>query len=250
MKNIYKTGFKLFAIVLGLSISAFSFAQSVTVSGKITGEDTQPIPGVNVLEKGTSNGTVTDQNGQYKLMVADAKATLVVSFIGYKTIEVAVNGQSTLDIALQPDVTSLQEVVVTGYATERKQDLVSAISQVSGVHTVAIPQSDIGQALQGRVAGVQVTTSGQPGTPSQVRIRGFGSFGNNSPLYIIDGVPTFDNSNINPYDVESQTVLKDAGAAAIYGARASAGVIVVTTKHGRYNGSTKKKYVCKTQTPK
>jgi len=239
MKNLYYSKFKLLTFALGLLISASSVAQTISISGKVTGDDAQAIPGASILEKGTSNGTVSDENGQYSLTVSNANATLVFSFIGYKTTEVPVNGRAIIDMAMQADITSLQEVVVTGYASERKQDLVSAISQVSGANTIAIPQSDIGQALQGRIAGVQVTTSGQPGTPSQVRIRGFGSFGNNNPLYIIDGVPTFDNSNINPYDVESQTVLKDAGAAAIYGARASAGVIVITTKHGKYDGTTK-----------
>jgi TonB-linked SusC/RagA family outer membrane protein len=239
MKKIFNSKLKLAALAIGLLISTLSFAQTVSVTGKVTSDDGQPIPGASVLEKGTSNGTVSDQNGTYSIRVASGTATLQFSFIGYKTVEVGVDSRATVDVTLQPDVTSLQEVVVTGYASERKQDLVSAISQVSGANTIAIPQSDIGQALQGRVAGVQVTTSGQPGTPSQVRIRGFGSFGNNQPLYIIDGVPTFDNSNINPYDVESQTVLKDAGAAAIYGARASAGVIVITTKHGKYDGTTK-----------
>jgi len=239
MKNLYHLKFKTLALVLSSLISTLSLAQTISVSGKVTGDDAQSIPGASILEKGTSNGTVSDENGQYAITVSGANATLVFSFIGFKSQEVPVNGRAVIDVAMQTDVTSLQEIVVTGYASERKQDLVSAISQVSGQNTVAIPQSDIGQALQGRIAGVQVTTSGQPGTQSQVRIRGFGSFGNNNPLYIIDGVPTFDNSNINPYDVESQTILKDAGAAAIYGARASAGVIVITTKHGKYDGSTK-----------
>src|SRR5258706_4320816 len=239
MKKMYNSKIKLIALVLGLMVSSLSYAQTQTVSGKAVSEDGQPIPGASIVEKGTANGTVSDQNGQYTLTVSSSNATLVFSFIGYKSVEIQVNARAVIDISMQPDITSLQEVVVTGYSSERKQDLVSAISQVSGANTIAIPQSDIGQALQGRVAGVQVTTSGQPGLPSQVRIRGFGSFGNNSPLYIIDGVPTFDNSNINPYDVESQTILKDAGAAAIYGARASAGVIVITTKHGKYDGSTK-----------
>jgi len=196
------------------------------------------MPGVNVVEKGTGNGTVTDADGKFTLSVSSADAILQFSFVGFKSQEISAGGRTMLDVTLTTDVSDLKEVVVTGYTSERKQDLVSAVSQVSGKETVAIPQSDIGQALQGRVAGVQVTTSGQPGTQSQVRIRGFGSFGNNSPLYVIDGVPTFDYTNINPYDVESQTVLKDAGAASIYGARAASGVIIITTKHGKYDGKT------------
>src|SRR6218665_688479 len=208
------------------------------ITGKVVDETGAPMPGVNVVEKGTGNGTVTDADGKFTLSVSSADAILQFSFVGFKSQEISAGGRTMLDVTLTTDVSDLKEVVVTGYTSERKQDLVSAVSQVSGKETVAIPQSDIGQALQGRVAGVQVTTSGQPGTQSQVRIRGFGSFGNNSPLYVIDGVPTFDYTNINPYDVESQTVLKDAGAASIYGARAASGVIIITTKHGKYDGKT------------
>lgn len=221
-----------------LLVSVLSARAQVSITGKVMDDAGSPVPGANVLERGTSNGTVTDDKGAFSLQVASANSTLVVSFIGFKTMEVPLNGQTTIDIALVPDATSLQEVVVTGYTSERKADIVSAISQVSALNTVAIPQGDVGQALQGRVAGVQVTSSGQPGQQAQVRIRGFGSFTSNNPLYIIDGVPTFDNTQINPYDIESQTVLKDAGAASIYGARAAAGVIVITTKHGKYDGKT------------
>jgi len=238
MKKLYNSKFKLMALVLSLFVSTFSFAQTVAVSGKLTGEDGAAIPGATVLEKGTSNGTVTDQEGKYSIQVSSGSATLVFSFIGYKTMEVGVNNRTVIDAALSTDITSLQEVVVTGYSSERKADIVTAISQVSAINTIAVPQGDIGQSLQGRVAGVQVTTSGQPGAASQVRIRGFGSLTNNAPLYVIDGVPTFDNTQINPYDIESQTILKDAGAASIYGARAAAGVIVITTKHGKYDGKT------------
>lgn len=228
----------LFVLLIGLMGYITSSAQSISVTGKINDSDGTPIPGASIIEKGTNNGTVTDGDGKFTLNVSSANATLVLSFIGFKTQEVALAGRTNVDVTMESDSKALEEVVVTGYTSERKQDLVSAVSQVSAANTIAIPQSDIGQALQGRIAGVQVTTSGQPGTPSQVRIRGFGSFGNNSPLYVIDGVPTFDNSYVNPYDVESQTVLKDAGAASIYGARAASGVIIVTTKHGRYDGKT------------
>src|SRR5438552_7596809 len=136
MENIYKSKFKLVACIIGLLIASFSFAQSVTVSGKVTSEDGQSIPGASILEKGTTNGTISDQNGQYSLRVSSANAALVFSFIGYKSIEVPVNGRAAVDVSMQPDVTSLTEVVVTGYASERKQDLVSAISQVSGANTI------------------------------------------------------------------------------------------------------------------
>lgn len=196
------------------------------------------MPGVNVVIKGTQNGTVTDGTGAFALSVAP-DAVLVFSFIGYKTIEEPINGRTSISVSMQNDLINLEEVVVTGYASERRQDIVSAVSTLSSANTVAIPVSNVEQAIQGRVAGVQVTTSGQPGAPSQVRIRGFGSLGNNAPLYIVDGVPTYDVSNINPYDIETTTVLKDAGAASIYGARAAAGVIVYTTRHGKYDGTTR-----------
>jgi TonB-linked SusC/RagA family outer membrane protein len=237
MKIYKKCGLPL--VILLMLVTSQSFAQTLAVSGKITDDSGTPVPGANILEKGTNNGTVSDANGGYSLNVSSGTATLVISFIGFKSQELRVDNRATVDVSLVPDATALTEVIVTGYASERKADLVSAISQVSAANTIAIPQSDIGQALQGRVAGVQVTTSGQPGEQSQVRIRGFGSFTNNSPLYVIDGVPTYDNSNINPYDIDGYTVLKDAGAASIYGARAAAGVILITTKHGKYDGSTK-----------
>lgn len=246
MRKIYHnelcTGFarskRYLLFYIAMLCGSIAFAQGQTVTGKVLDEQGQAIPGANVLEKGTGNGTVTDAQGAFRINVSGGNTVLVISFIGYKTQEVSVAGQTNIDVTMQPDVAALQEVVVTGYNSERKADVIAAISQVSAINTVAIPQGDIGQALQGRIAGVQVTTSGQPGQASQVRIRGFGSFTNNLPLYIIDGVPTFDNTQINPYDIESQSILKDAGAASIYGARAAAGVIVITTKHGKYDGKT------------
>lgn len=235
-KIFHKGGFLL---VLFMALSVQLFAQSVRVSGKITDESGQAVPGASILEKGTTNGTVSDANGDYALSVAGENATIIISFIGYKSQEINVGGRSTIDVKMEQDVTALQEVVVTGYASERKQDLVSAVSQVSSANTVAIPVSNVEQAMQGRVAGVIVQTSGQPGAPSQIRIRGFGSLTNNSPLYIVDGVPTYDVSNLNPYDIETTTVLKDAGAASIYGARAAAGVVIYTTKHGKNDGKTR-----------
>ncbi|MBS1505476.1 MAG: TonB-dependent receptor [Bacteroidetes bacterium] len=237
MKIYQKWGLSL-VILLMLACSQ-SFAQSLRVSGKISDEAGQPVPGASVVEKGTANGTVTDANGDYSLTVSSSTATIAFSFIGYKTQEIAVSGRAVIDVSLQADVTSLQEVIVTGYSSERKQDLVSAVSTIANEKTVSIPVSNVEQAIQGRIAGVIVQTSGQPGAPSQVRVRGFGSLGANSPLFVVDGVPTYDVSNLNPYDIESTTVLKDAGAASIYGSRAAAGVIIYTTKHGKNDGKTR-----------
>lgn len=238
MKKLYNNWLRLFTLLLTMSIATVSYAQKTTVTGTVSDETGQPAPGVSVLEKGTTNGTTTDVSGKYVLSVNSAGATLVFSFIGLKTQEIDVTNRTTADVAMESEVTSLNEVVVTGYASERKQDIVSAVSTISASNTVAVPVSNVEQAIQGRVAGVQVTTSGQPGATSQVRIRGFGSLTNNSPLYIVDGVPTYDISNLNPYDIETTTVLKDAGAASIYGARAASGVVVYTTRHGRNDGKT------------
>ncbi len=238
MKHFYKSKRRTLILLLWLCSSVAVLAQERIISGNVKDEAGSPLPGVNVLVKGTASGTVTDTNGSFKINAKESDV-LIVSFIGFKTTEVTVGNQATIDIGLTPDVTSLSEVVVTGYGSERKQDIVSAVSTISAANTVAIPLSNVEQAMQGRVAGVQVTTSGQPGASSQVRIRGFGSLTSNTPLYIVDGVPTYDVSNINPYDIESTTILKDAGAASIYGSRAAAGVIVYTTKHGKNDGKTR-----------
>ncbi|WP_333819482.1 SusC/RagA family TonB-linked outer membrane protein [Ohtaekwangia sp.] len=235
MKKLYR-GLSFMAIILLILGSVPALAQSTRVSGTVKDETGEPVPGVSILEKGTSNGTTTDTEGKYSLNVSGPNAVLVFSFIGYVTQEVPVNNQTTIDLSLGADVQSLQEVVVTGYVSERKQDIVAAVSTLSARNTTAIPISNVEQAMQGRVPGVQVITSGQPGAPNQVRIRGFGSFTSNTPLYIVDGVPTYDVSDINPNDIETTTVLKDAGAASIYGSRASSGVIVYTTKHGKRDG--------------
>lgn len=234
MKKPITIKLKWLAIVPWLLISTASIAQNITVSGKIT-SDEGPMPGVTVMEKGTIRGTVSDQDGQFSIQVLNGDAILIFSFVGYKTLEIPVEHKSMMDVSLAEDAAALGEIVVTGYASARKADIVAAVSQISAKSTVAIPQGDVSQALQGRIAGVQLTSSGQPGAGSQTRIRGFGSLTNNAPLYVIDGAPTFDNTQINALNVESQVVLKDASAASIYGARAAGGVIIITTKHGKYN---------------
>ncbi|QHT68669.1 TonB-dependent receptor [Rhodocytophaga rosea] len=229
----------LFLILLSVQ----TFAQTRTVSGKVTAQsDGTPLPGVNVLIKGTTSGTTTDVNGAYTLQV-EPGTTLVFSFIGFTTQEIAVGTQSTLDVALPDDVQALSEVVVIGYGTQKKEDLtgsIAAISQESfNKGQVTTPE----QLLVGKVAGVQITPGGAPGSGSRIRIRGGSSLNaSNDPLVVIDGVPV-DNtaisgsanplSLINPNDIESFNILKDASATAIYGSRASNGVIIITTKKGR-----------------
>ncbi len=202
-----------------------------TVTGTVVDDQGIPLPGTNVLVKGTTNGTQTDFDGNYSINV-DGDATLVFSYLGFQTQEVAVGGQSTVNVTLAPDAAALEEVVVTGYQTETKRETTAAVSIVKAEELAAIPSGNVEQQLAGRVAGVTVVTNGQPGTLSQVRIRGFNAFGGNEPLYVVDGVPIQNINFLNPNDIETTTVLKDAAAASIYGARAANGVIVYTTKQG------------------
>ena len=233
MKKLYSKTLMLSLAAMLMIMSLQSFAQALRVSGTVKDDTGQGVPGASILEKGTGNGTVADADGKFTLNVSQSNATIQISFIGFKTVEVAVNGQSSIDIALVTEVTSLEEVVVTGYSIDKRRELTGAVSTVKSKDIVFAPSGNVEQMLQGRVAGVTVITNGQPGTSSQIRVRGFGAFGGNQPLYIVDGVPTQDVSFINPDDVESITVLKDAASASIYGARAASGVIVYTTKRGK-----------------
>jgi len=232
--TLWKSGvLSLLLLVFALSTI---FAQQRTVTGSVTSEDEGALPGVNIVVQGTTQGAVTDGQGNYTISVSGDDATLVFSFIGYTTQAVPVGGQTTINVTLEPDVTSLDEIVVTAYATQKKQDLTGAVGVIQAEELQQMPQSDITQQMQGRVAGVTVTQDARPGEDAKVRIRGFSSFSNNSPLYVIDGVPTFNVNSVNPEDVESMSVLKDAGAASIYGSRASNGVIIITTKKGTSSG--------------
>lgn len=207
-------------------------AQDRRLTGKITGPD-GPLPGANVVLKGTQTGTSTDAEGNYSLPIRGANPIIVISAIGYKTQEVEIGNRSTADVLVAEDATALSEVVVTGYTTENRRDVTGAVSTVQPAQLRVVPSTNVEQQLQGRVAGVTVITNGQPGTSSQVRVRGFGSFGGNQPLYVVDGVPTQSIQYIAPDDIESTTVLKDAASASVYGARAASGVIVIATKKGQ-----------------
>nr|WKN34624.1 TonB-dependent receptor [Tunicatimonas sp. TK19036] len=222
------------------------------VSGRvIDSSEGEALPGVNVLVKTTSMGTVTDINGNYSINVPDENATLVFSSIGYLAQEIEINGRSTIDITLEEDVQSLEEVVVVGYGTVKKSDLTGSVASVSSEEIKAVPVTTFDQALQGRAAGVKVVqTSGVPGGETNIRIRGTSSVNASSePLYVIDGMLINSNggemsiggrgprigalSTINPNDIESIEVLKDASATAIYGSRGANGVILITTKRGK-----------------
>lgn len=214
----------------------------VPVSGRVIGDDGLGVPGATVVVKGTTVGTATDANGNFTLNVPDGAGTLVITFIGYETQEVPINNRSTVNVTLVTDTRALEEVVVVGYGTQRKADLTGAVSVVDVESLTRQPAPQVSEQLQGQASGVTVASSGQPGETPQVRIRGINTFGNSSPLYVVDGVPTQDINYLNPNDIANMQVLKDAGSASIYGARAANGVIIITTKKGsgelkvNYNG--------------
>lgn len=234
-------------------------AADFVVKGKVTDEKNETLPGVNILIKGSSKGTVTDQNGNFSIEVNQENAVLAFSFIGYETREVTVSSQTTLNIQLSASVSSLSEVMVVGYGTQRKGDVTGSIGSLSAKNIREIQVTNFENAIQGQIAGVQVQEpSGEPGAATTIRIRGLGSVSaGNEPLYVIDGFPVSKNMDpgiqgditrrttafalpasnplgtINPNDIESIEVLKDASAAAIYGSRGSNGVILVTTRKGK-----------------
>ncbi len=204
------------------------------VTGKVTANDTTPIPGASIQVSGTSVGTVTFNDGSFSLNVPEGRNTLIVSYVGFGRKEVAIGNGTDLRIALAEDASQgLNEVIVTGYTAQQKKDIIGAISVINTEDLKATPSPNLAAQLQGRAAGVTVSSTGAPGAAAVVRIRGFQSFGNNNPLYIIDGVPTEDPSQLNPQDIESIQVLKDATASAVYGTRAANGVLIITTRQGK-----------------
>ncbi|MCW5515645.1 SusC/RagA family TonB-linked outer membrane protein [Muriicola sp. Z0-33] len=205
-------------------------AFQATITGTITDNGGVPLPGANVVVKGTTTGVAADFDGNYSIN-ANPGDVLVFSYTGYTPTERTVGGESVINVTLQEGL-ELDEVIVTGYTTETKRETTAAVSIVKAEELAAIPSGNVEQQLQGRVAGVTVLTNGQPGTTSQIRVRGFGAFGGNAPLYVVDGVPVGSTEFLNPDDIATTTVLKDAAAASIYGARAANGVVVYTTKQG------------------
>lgn len=231
-KFYHRMGIILF-LLIGLSLELS--AQSKVVRGKVTDENNEPIPGTTVLVKGTLTGTTTDLDGNYNISVSD-NATLSFSFIGFLSNEVLVANQSIINVTLKLDLSDLEEVIVIGYGTQKKSQLTGAISSVGAKEIQELPISNARQALQGRAAGVDVTIAGsKPGAGPQVRIRGRRSFNaGNDPLYVVDNIPIVGNiDDINPQDIVSLEVLKDASATAIYGSRGANGVVLVTTNRGK-----------------
>jgi TonB-linked SusC/RagA family outer membrane protein len=211
----------------------FLFAQAKKINGTVTDSSGRGIPLVTITEKGTKNSTVTGSDGNFNFNVSDTNSVLIISSVGYVTKEIKVNDETSFNIVLPVSVSSLGEVVVVGYGTQRKKDVTGAVTTINTKNFNSIPVSNAGEAMQGKAPGVQVISSGSPGSNVTFRIRGTGTINNADPLLVIDGVPTdAPLNNLNPDDIASVDVLKDASAAAIYGSRGANGVVLITTKHG------------------
>lgn len=246
LKNVLKT--TLFFLIFSLEI----FAQGNSIKGTVTDSGGMPIPGANVLQKGTNNGAVTDIDGNYNIKLVDGQQTLVFNFLGFNPKEVLIGSKTTINVKLEQGNQALDEVVVVGYGSVKKSDFTGSSSTVGNKEIAEFPTTNLESALQGRMAGVNITsTSSEPGGGTSIQIRGATSLsGGNQPLYVIDGVPQFNDASrsaaetngfsstnalasFNPSDIESVEVLKDASSAAIYGSRAANGVIMITTKKGK-----------------
>ncbi|GAB1856927.1 TonB-dependent receptor [Flavobacteriaceae bacterium MHTCC 0001] len=230
-----KTDFKFFLGLLFFLLGSSLFAQTKTVSGTVSDTDF-PLPGVNVLVKNTTKGTTSDFDGQYTLNDVNPSDVLVFSYIGYKTVEITVGDQTTIDVTLIEDAASLDEVVIVGYGTSNKRELTGSVGTIKGDVINTTVAGNPTATLQGRLTGIQVENpGGKPGAAGNVFIRGVNSLSNADPLYVVDGLFVDDMRYVNPLDIENISVLKDAAAAAIYGSRAANGVVLIKTKHGRKN---------------
>ena len=229
---VFQQKTRSFTLIIFIFFSLISFAQEkIIVNGNVVGENNVPLAGVSVNIKGSSGGTTADANGKFAI-AATKNATLVFSFVGYATKDVPVNNRTNIEVVMETNVSLLDQVIVTGYSTQRKKDITGSIAVVDMKALKSIPTGTASQALQGQASGVNVISSGTPGGGSNIFIRGVSSFGNTQPLVIVDGIQT-ELNDINTNDIESMQVLKDAGAAAIYGVRGSNGVIIITTKKGK-----------------
>lgn len=223
---------RMMVCLIGMLLPMCMFAQQITVQGVVKDQTGETVIGASVMEKGTTNGTITGIDGDFSLNMS-SNGTLVVSFVGYKTQEVQVKGQKQLQVVLSEDAEMLDEVVVIGYGTMKKSDLTGAVSSIGNKDIKDSPVSNLGQAIQGKISGVQIVDAGKPGDNVSIKIRGLGSINNCDPLVVIDGVPTdLGLSSLNMADVERLDVLKDASATAIYGSRGANGVVMITTKRG------------------
>lgn len=215
----------------------------LSISGKIIDNKGNALQGVSVVEKGTTNGVSTEADGSFNIKVKDENVVLVISFVGYLSKEISVKTDNYSEVVLFPVEGKLAEVIVVGYGTQKIKDITGAVAVVDMTDAKKVSTNDVGNMLQGRVAGVSVTSDGQPGAFPQVKLRGISTFGNSDPLYVVDGIPLSGvPRELNPNDIQSMQVLKDASAGAIYGSRAANGVIIITTKQGRKNTPTKVEY--------
>lgn len=217
-----------------LFLNTVAHAQEVMVEGVVSDSNGTPLPGVTVLEKGTENGTQTDFDGNYALTLANEEGVLIFSYVGMKTIEEPVNGRNVINVSLTDDVAALDEVVVVGYGTQVRSKVAGAVDQVSAQDFEGRSSANVTQSLQGKSPGLVIQQrNSEPGAGLNINIRGISTLGNNSPLIVIDGIVGGDLNSLNPSDIESVSVLKDAGSAAIYGSRANNGVVLITTKKGK-----------------
>ncbi|MBP7470415.1 MAG: SusC/RagA family TonB-linked outer membrane protein [Flavobacterium sp.] len=241
VKNVFKIGKKIsFVIMLFLSlfmINEVSAQSGTTISGVVKDDTGFPLPGVNIIEKGTKNTASSDMDGKFNIRVTGSKSELVFSYLGFENLTQAVGQKTVLNVSLKSTTSKLDEVVVIGYGTAKKSDLTGAVSSISGSDLKKVAVASVAETLTGRIAGVQVTSSeGSPDSEIKIRVRGGGSLTqDSSPLIIVDGFPVNSMNDISPSDVENITVLKDASSTAIYGSRGANGVIIVTTKSGKDN---------------
>jgi len=231
--RFFSTG--IICLLLIHSITLYSQTPTKNkVTGTVTDVQGTPLIGVNVTIDGTNQGTVTDIDGKFNIEISSLKAKITFSYLGYITQTSTANSSTILNIILTEDTKQLDEVIVVGYGTQRKKDLTGAISVVNTKNLEKQHAVNLGSALQGQVSGMSVTTSGEPGSSADIKIRGIGSFSNLGPLYVIDGmIINGSQREFNVNDIESVQVLKDASATALYGARGANGVIVITTKKGK-----------------
>lgn len=229
---------RFFLLLFLLSLTVVTFAQQRTITGRVVDATNETLPGVSIVVKGTTTGTVTNIDGNFELSVSENENTLLFSFVGFNTKEVSIAGLSTVNVQLESSVVDINEVVVVGYGVVKKSDLTGAVSKVKAKDLVGPSTPDAVSAMQGKVAGVTITSnSGEPGSGMKINIRGVGSWANSTPLYVVDGFPIGDISGVDPASIENIEILKDASATAIYGSRGANGVVLVTTKKG-LSGST------------
>ena len=228
------SGFMLMLFLVFSSFASINLEAQNKITGTVTGADGFPIPGVNVLQRGTNQGAVTDFDGKFSLTLSSGQKTLVFSYIGYETKEVAVGNQTNIAVVLDEDVAALDEVVVIGYAAVNRKKVLGALSSVKAEEIVQATPTSAFDAVQGKLAGVQILTNNGPGGGFDISIRGVSTFGaGTSPLYVVDGQQLENIDNLDPNDIQSLEVLKDGATAAIYGSKAANGVVLITTKSGK-----------------